>query len=95
MGSNCAIVGPMTQKIGLRELRQNASEIVREVETGETFDVTVSGRLAARLVPALRSRSHRLEEIAGLWDGDGDPTFFDDLDRSISPVAGDPGGRSS
>jgi prevent-host-death family protein len=85
----------VSQKIGLRELRQNASEIVREVEAGETFDVTVSGRLAARLVPALRSRSHRLEEIADLWDGEGDPTFFDELDRSAVPVVVDSGGRSS
>ena len=87
--------GTVTQKIGLRELRQNASEIVREVEAGETFDVTVSGRLAARLVPALRSRSHRLEEIADLWDGEGDPTFFDELDQSVGPVVVDPGDPSS
>jgi prevent-host-death family protein len=80
----------VTQRIGLRELRQNASEIVREVEAGETFDVTVSGRLAARLVPAVRSRSHRLEEIGDLWDGESDPNFFDDLDRPVGP-----GGRSS
>jgi antitoxin (DNA-binding transcriptional repressor) of toxin-antitoxin stability system len=72
----------MTKRIGLRELRQNASEIVREVEGGETFDVTVSGRLAARLGPAVRSRSHRFEEIAGLWDGEADPTFFVDLQET-------------
>jgi prevent-host-death family protein len=75
---------PMTKKIGLRELRQNASEIVREVEAGETYDVTVSGRLAARLVPALRSRSHRFEEIVDLWDEDPDPAFFDDLGDTSS-----------
>lgn len=87
--------GNVTQTIGLRELRQNASEIVREVEAGETYDVTVSGRLAARLVPALRSRSHRFEEIADLWDGEGDPGFFDELDPSVGPEVVDPGGRSS
>jgi prevent-host-death family protein len=85
----------MSQKIGLRELRQNASEIVREVEAGETFDVTVSGRLAARLVPALRSRSHRFEEIADLWDGEDDPSFFGDLAMSSGPVVVDPGGLPS
>jgi len=74
----------MAQRIGLRELRQNASEIVREVEAGETFDVTVSGRLAARLVPAVRSRSHRFEAIADLWDGEADPTFFEDLDGAAA-----------
>ncbi|HWE69859.1 MAG TPA: type II toxin-antitoxin system prevent-host-death family antitoxin [Acidimicrobiales bacterium] len=70
----------MAQRIGLRELRQNASEIVKEVEAGETFDVTVSGRLAARLVPAVRSRSHRFDAIVDLWDGEADPTFFEDVD---------------
>lgn len=78
----------MAQRIGLRELRQNASEIVREVEAGETFDVTVSGRLAARLVPAVRSRSHRLEAIADLWDGEADPTFFDDADGGAGTQIG-------
>ena len=37
--------------VGLRELRQDASEIVRRVEAGEAIDITVSGRLAARMVP--------------------------------------------
>jgi prevent-host-death family protein len=37
--------------VGIRELRQNASEVVRRVEGGEEIDVTVNGRLAARLVP--------------------------------------------
>jgi prevent-host-death family protein len=78
----------MAQRIGLRELRQNASEIVREVEAGETFDVTVSGRLAARLVPAVRSQSHRLDAIADLWDGEADPTFFEDLDGATRTQVG-------
>src|SRR6266566_537840 len=37
--------------VGLRELRQNASDIVRRVEAGDTVTVTVSGRPAARIVP--------------------------------------------
>jgi prevent-host-death family protein len=36
--------------IGLRELRQQASEIIRRVEDGEAVPVTASGRSAARLV---------------------------------------------
>lgn len=40
--------------VGIRELRQNASEVVRRVEAGEEIDVTVNGRLAARLVPPVR-----------------------------------------
>lgn len=38
------------EEIGLAELRQHASDVVRRVESGEEFIVTVSGRPAARLV---------------------------------------------
>ncbi|AYG03253.1 type II toxin-antitoxin system Phd/YefM family antitoxin [Gryllotalpicola protaetiae] len=41
--------------VGVRELRQNASEVLRRVEAGEEIEVTVNGRLAARIVPALRA----------------------------------------
>jgi prevent-host-death family protein len=37
--------------IGVRELRQNASEILREVEAGESATVTVAGRPVAQIVP--------------------------------------------
>lgn len=37
--------------VGLRELRQDASGLVRRVENGEEIEITVAGRLAARLVP--------------------------------------------
>jgi prevent-host-death family protein len=40
--------------VGLRELRQNASDIVRRVQAGDTVTVTVSGRPAARIIPAGR-----------------------------------------
>lgn len=39
--------------IGVRELRQNASEILREVEVGDTATVTVAGRPVAKIVPLL------------------------------------------
>lgn len=38
-------------KIGVRELRQNASRYLRRVEAGETIEVTDRGRPVARLVP--------------------------------------------
>jgi prevent-host-death family protein len=38
--------------VGLRELRQDASRLVRRAEAGELIEVTVQGRPAARLVPA-------------------------------------------
>jgi prevent-host-death family protein len=36
--------------VGLRELRQPASELVRRVEAGEEITITVAGRPSARLV---------------------------------------------
>jgi prevent-host-death family protein len=56
--------------VGLRELRQNASDIVRRVEAGQTVTVTVSGRAAARIVPAGRHEWRRWADIADLFVGD-------------------------
>jgi prevent-host-death family protein len=39
------------ERIGVRELRQNASVWLRRVEAGESFEVTDRGRPVARLVP--------------------------------------------
>ncbi|MGH8626137.1 MAG: type II toxin-antitoxin system Phd/YefM family antitoxin [Gammaproteobacteria bacterium] len=50
------------ESVGLGELRQNASEIVRRVEAGATVTITVSGRPAAvppRDRPFLASLGHR------------------------------------
>ena len=38
-------------RIGVRELRQNASRYLRRVAAGETIEVTDRGRPVARLVP--------------------------------------------
>jgi prevent-host-death family protein len=41
--------------VGVRELKQNASAVLALVESGETVDVTVRGRLVGRLVPVTAS----------------------------------------
>jgi len=38
-------------RIGVRELRQNASRYLHRVEAGETIEITERGRLVALLVP--------------------------------------------
>lgn len=38
-------------RVGVRELRQRASELLRRVEAGETFEVTDRGRPVAVLGP--------------------------------------------
>lgn len=40
------------ERIGLRELRQNASRYIARVAQGESVEVTQRGRLVARIVPA-------------------------------------------
>lgn len=67
--------------VGLRELRQEASEIVRRVEGGEEIDVTVSGRLAARIVPATPRRWQKWSDVADVFLGPVDPDWDEDRDK--------------
>ncbi|MBI2699581.1 type II toxin-antitoxin system Phd/YefM family antitoxin [Mycobacterium gordonae] len=66
--------------VGLRELRQNASELVRRVEEGEEIVITVAGRPGARLVPAAPRTWRRWADVADLVAGPADPDW--DADRS-------------
>ena len=72
--------GAMSTRVGLRELRQDASELVRRVEAGEEIEITVAGRLAARLVPAAPRRWKRWADIANLFTGPSDPDWEHDRD---------------
>lgn len=77
----------MVDTIGLRELRQNASELVRRVESGEQIEITVAGRLAARLVPTTPKRWQRWNAIAELLNGRPDLDWEQDrdlVDQSIT-----------
>lgn len=56
--------------VGLRELRQHASDIVRRVEEGGKVTVTVNGRPAARLVPVGRSTWRHWDDLRGLFADD-------------------------
>ena len=66
--------------VGLRELRQDASGLVRRVENGEEITITVSGRPSARLVAAHPRRWCTWEDAAELFDGRGDPDWESDRD---------------
>ncbi|MDR1188458.1 MAG: type II toxin-antitoxin system prevent-host-death family antitoxin [Bifidobacteriaceae bacterium] len=50
----------MTTAIGIRELKQNASQVVARAARGETLTVTDRGRPVARLVPLAESRRDQL-----------------------------------
>lgn len=66
------------ERVGLRELRQDASGLVRRVERGEEILITVSGRPSARLVPAQRTHWRRWEDVGDLFTGPGDPDWSTD-----------------
>src|SRR5215472_9373623 len=53
--SPCATMSDM-DRVGIRELKQNSSAVIRRVTAGETIEVTEHGRPVARIVP-LRATS--------------------------------------
>lgn len=65
--------------IGLRELRQNASEILRGVEAGEPATVTVAGRPVAQIVPIRADRWTTWELARHVFDSATDATLAEDL----------------
>lgn len=67
--------------IGLRELRQQASELVRRVEGGEQVLITVAGRPSARLVPVAPRAWRSWSEVADLFAGPADSQWASDRDR--------------
>lgn len=74
------------EEIGLRELRQHASDVVRRAESGTEFVVTVAGRAAARLTPAGPQNwcsTAALDAIfsAPAWGDDSDARDY--LDQSV------------
>jgi len=75
--------------VGLRELRQGASDLVRRVEAGEEITITVAGRPSARLVAAASQRWRSFEAIAELFHGPEDTDWEADRDR-IDHVVRDP-----
>lgn len=81
---------------GLRELRQQASDLVRQAEAGDTITVTVSGREVALLGPVRRNTWRRSVDIAEVFgaavanDRPGGPATRAVLDASIL-LGPDPG----
>jgi prevent-host-death family protein len=66
--------------VGLRELRQDASDLVRRVEAGEEITITVSGRPSARLVPARPTQWRSWAELSDLFRGPADVDWEHDRD---------------
>lgn len=60
------------ERIGVRELRRDASAILRRVAAGETVEVTDRGRPVAVLVRSMPSGLLRLEREGLLGRGEAD-----------------------
>lgn len=67
--------------VGLRELRQDASALLRRVEQGEELVITVSGRPSARIVPTRETRWRHWDDVADLFTGPADAEW--DADREL------------
>lgn len=74
------------ETVGLRELRQNASDLVRRVAEGEEITITVAGRPGARLVPAVARTWRRWADVAELFDGRPDPAWCADREELADEV---------
>jgi prevent-host-death family protein len=74
-------------RVGIRELRQNASAVLRRVEAGEVVEVTDRGRAVARIVPM--HEASRLEQLQA--EGRASGATADLLDvRPIRTARGKP-----
>ncbi len=68
--------------VGVRELRQRASELLRQVENGATIEITDRGRPVAVLSPLPQgSPLERLQKAGGIEAATGD---FDDLPEPLA-----------
>ena len=73
------------EKVGIRELRQNATAVLRRVAAGEIVEVTDRGRAVARIVPM--HEASRLEQL--LAEGRASGATGDLLD--VNPMPRVPG----
>lgn len=72
--------------VGVRELRQRASELLRRVEGGETIEITDRGRPVARLAPL--PVGSPLERLRLAGELDPASTDFEDLPAPVRSRAG-------
>jgi len=67
--------------VGVRELRQRASELLRLVERGETIEITDRGRPVARLGPVPLGTP--LEQMHGAGEIEAASAGLDDLPEPL------------
>jgi prevent-host-death family protein len=62
----------MEQSVGIRQLRQGASQVIARVAAGEALTVTDRGRPVARLVPLSGSRLDQLIQEGAVVPASGE-----------------------
>jgi prevent-host-death family protein len=75
------------RQVGLREMRQNASDLVRRAQAGEQIMITVAGRAAASLGPVSPRTWRRWDDIAEIFALPSDEDWTHDrelLDDSVA-----------
>lgn len=76
-------------EVGLREMRQNASELVRRAQAGEQVTITVAGRPAAILGPVSPRAWRHWNELQAIFTGPTDPDWAEDR-RRLDDTVSDP-----
>ena len=71
-------------EVGLREMRQNASDLVRRAEAGEKVTITVAGRPAAVLGPVTPRAWRRWDEVSDVFREPVDAEWEADRARLVS-----------
>jgi prevent-host-death family protein len=72
--------------VGVRELRQRASELLRRVGQGETIEITDRGRPVAILAPL--PEGSPMEQMRASGDLDADTADLDDLPEPLTLAPG-------
>jgi prevent-host-death family protein len=62
-----------------RELRNHVADVLRRVELGEQFTVTVSGRPVAQLSPLSKRTWVSGDQLREVWKTPAPKTLLDDL----------------
>ena len=75
-------------RVGVRELRQRASELLRLVETGETVEITDRGRPVALLTPL--PQGGPIERLRAAGEIDPATADLDDLPPPLTSRAAEP-----
>jgi prevent-host-death family protein len=73
-------------EVGLREMRQNASDLVRRAEAGERVLITVAGRPAAMLGPVSPRAWRRWDDVSDIFAQSTDDEWAQDrelIDQSL------------